>query len=135
MLLGEYQHNLTKGNRLALPVKIKNEIKGNEIVLAKGFEACILGYEKAVWEKMSQPELDKPVSEAEARQIRRQLFSGASLTEIDQQGRAVIPSNLLKHAGIETEMIIIGAGDYFEIWQPKKWSEYLTKIAEENNSL
>ena len=83
MFLGEYQHNLTKGNRLALPSKIRSAIAGSEIVLAKGFEACILGYQKEAWEEMSKTELAKPLSEEEARKIRRQLFPGATLLEIE----------------------------------------------------
>ncbi len=132
MLLGEYKHNLTKGNRLTLPSKIRNEVGGNEIVLAKGFEACILGYQKSVWEEMAKAELIKPLSEAEGRRIRRQLFSGAVLAEIDQQGRLVIPANLLKHAGIKVKGLIIGAGDHFEVWENKRWQEYFEKINKEN---
>ncbi|PIU02238.1 division/cell wall cluster transcriptional repressor MraZ [Candidatus Shapirobacteria bacterium CG09_land_8_20_14_0_10_49_15] len=129
MLLGEYQHHLTKGNRLALPSKIRTEIKGSELVLAKGFEPCVLGYEKATWEKTAQTELAKPVSEKEARQIRRQLFAGASQAEIDQQGRVVLPINLLSHAGVTSEMVIIGAGDHFEIWQKERWQKYYETIS------
>ncbi len=124
MFLGEYKHNLTKGNRLALPSKIRSEIDVQEIVLARGFEACILAYQKSTWEEMSKAELAKPVSEEEARKIRRQLFSGAILIEIDQQGRIVMPKNLLDHAKIKTTVVVIGAGDHFEIWEESSWQKY-----------
>jgi len=127
MFLGEYKHNLTKGNRLALPSKIRSEIEEKEIVLARGFEECILGYQKLTWEKISEAELTKPVSEEEARKIRRQLFSGAILIEIDQQGRMVIPKELLKFAKIKEKAIVIGAGDHFEIWDPSSWQKYKDK--------
>lgn len=128
MFLGEYKHNLTKGNRLALPSKIRTVIRGEEVVLAKGFEPCILGYEKLTWEKMAESELVRPVSEKEARKIRRQLFSGASLLEIDPQGRLVLPKALLEYAGIENEVLVIGAGDHFEIWTESDWKKYLSQI-------
>ncbi|OGV89248.1 division/cell wall cluster transcriptional repressor MraZ [Microgenomates group bacterium RBG_19FT_COMBO_39_10] len=124
MFLGEYKHNLTKGNRLALPSKVRNEIETSEIVLARGFEACILGYQKSTWEEISKTELAKPVSEMEARKIRRQLFSGAILIEIDQQGRVVVPKNLLGYAKIKDEAMVIGAGDHFEIWDSLTWKNY-----------
>lgn len=127
MFLGEYKHNLTKGNRLALPSKIRAEIEMNEIVLARGFEACILGYQKSTWEEMSKAELTKPVSEEEARKIRRQLFPGAILIEIDQQGRVVIPKNLLDYAKIKVTAVVIGAGDHFEIWEESTWENYKEK--------
>lgn len=131
VFLGEYRHSLTKGNRLALPSKIRSAVAGNEIVLAKGFEACILGYQKSAWGEMAKAELAKPVSEAEARKIRRQLFPGAVLVEIDQQGRVVVPRNLLEYAGIKNEALVIGTGDHFEIWKETKWRAYLAKIRQE----
>jgi len=133
MFLGEYKHNLTKGNRLALPSKIRSAIAGKEIVLAKGFEFCILGYPKSTWEEMAKAELAKPVSEKEARRIRRQLFSGAVLVEVDQQGRVVVPRTLLEYAGIENQVLLIGAGDYFEIWEETSWRAYLEKIEKEKD--
>jgi len=134
MFLGEYKHNLTKGNRLALPSKIRSAVAGNKIVLAKGFEACILGYQKTAWGQMAKTELAKPVSETEARRIRRQLFAGAVSVEIDQQGRIVIPGNLLEYAGIKNEAVVIGAGDHFEIWEETKWNLYLKKIEKEKEA-
>ena len=127
MFLGEYKHNLTKGNRLALPSRIRSEIEAQEIVLARGFEDCILGYQKTTWEEISKAELAKPVSEEEARRIRRQLFPGAVLVEIDQQGRIVIPKNLLDYAKIKTEAVVIGTGDHFEIWEESIWQNYQEK--------
>lgn len=133
MFLGEYKHNLTKGNRLALPSKIRSAVAGNKIVLAKGFESCILGYQKTAWGEMSKEELAKPVSENEARKIRRQLFSGAVLVEIDQQGRVVVPRNLLEYASIKSDVTVIGAGDHFEIWKEINWQSYLKQIEKEKD--
>lgn len=130
MLLGEYKHSVTKGNRLALPSKIRNELKGEDVILARGFESCILGYEKEVWQKMAEVELAKPVTELEARKTRRQLFPGALLTEIDQQGRIVIPKALLDHASIKEKVTVVGVGDHFEIWEEGSWENYLKTIGE-----
>ena len=124
MFLGEDKHSLTKGNRLALPSKIRSEIKANEIILTRGFETCVLAYQRSTWEEISKTELAKPVSEEEARKIRRQLFPGAVLVEIDQQGRVVVPKNLLDYAKIKTEVVVIGAGDHFEIWKESDWQKY-----------
>lgn len=128
MFLGEYKHTLTKGNRLALPSKMRSAVTGGEIVLARGFEHCIFGYERLTWEEMAQVELEKPVSSEEGRRIRRQLFAGAISAEIDDQGRFVFPQNLRDYAQIEEAVLVVGAGDHFEIWSEKLWREYLKKI-------
>ena len=128
MFLGEYRHNLTSGKRLALPKKIRTEISGEEVILTKGFEPCIAGFDKRTWEESAGQELAMPVSDLKGREIRRQLFSGANTMELDDQGRVVLPENLLKWAGIKEEMTVVGAGDHFEIWDSQTWETYLRGI-------
>lgn len=132
MFLGEYTHNLTSGKRLALPKRIRDFITGNEVVLTKGFEPCIAGFDKKVWEDSAQQELAVPVSEPRGREIRRQLFSSAQILEIDIQGRVVLPDTLISWAGITNELVIIGAGDHFEIWNSNTWKSYIKRLEESN---
>lgn len=130
MFVGEYQHSLTSGKRLALPKKIRAEIADEEIILAKGFELCIAGYDKKTWENTAKQELLTPVSDSRGREIRRQMFSGAQIMAIDAQGRVVLPDNLLAWAGIKGDVAVIGAGDHFEIWDSNIWKNYLKRIEE-----
>jgi MraZ protein len=57
------------------------------------------------------------------------MFSGASETSIDSQGRVVIPNNLKDYAGINKKTVVIGAGDHVEIWDFDNWSEHSDKIS------
>jgi len=133
MFFGEYTISFYKEkNRLALPAKIRCQIKGGELVLSKGFDGCIFGYEKEEWEKSRRKELDVPVTEAKARQIRRYLFSGAAMIEYDNQGRTVIPQPLVDYASLDSdEVMVIGAGDHFEIWNKTEWQKYLKNTEKE----
>jgi len=47
---------------------------------------------------------------------------------LDSQGRFVISKRLLEHAEIKEEVILIGAGDHFEVWKPQKWNELIKQI-------
>jgi len=127
VFFGEYQISFQKEkNRLALPARIRNQIKGEKVVLAQGFDGCIFGYEKNEWEKFAKKELSGSVTDKKSRQIRRHLFSAAAIVGYDSQGRTVIPQNLVNYANFTTEsVIIIGAGDHFEIWNSQKWQKYL----------
>lgn len=128
MFLGEYKHNLTAGRRLALPKKIREQITGDEVVLAKGFEPCIFGFDRQTWGEAAKQELLVPISESRGRDIRRQMFAGAQVVDIDVQGRVVLPDSLMTWAGIKGEMTVIGAGDHFEIWDSQTWKQYLSEI-------
>jgi MraZ protein len=133
VFLGEYKHNLTSGKRLALPRKIRASITGDEVVLAKGTENCINGFDKATWEEAGKQYLAIPLYEEKGRQIRRQMFAGAQVVSIDVQGRVVLPNVLMKWAKIKAEMVVIGAGDHFEIWDSKSWQAYLEETEGEDD--
>ena len=54
----------------------------------------------------------------------RFIFSGATATEFDKQGRINITSPLISYAGIKKECVIIGVGDRLEIWSEEKWNDF-----------
>ena len=111
-----------------MPKKFREEIKGAQMILSRGFEGCIWGYDKKRFEEESRKQLEISPAEERARVIRRYLFSGSAIVELDDQGRFVIPSHLLSYAGVGKEVAIIGAGDYFEVWDKKSWEKYLEGI-------
>lgn len=132
MFLGEFQPTFTGKGRVALPKKMREVLSGGEVVLSKGFEPCIFGYQRSTWETEAQKQMETGVSDANSRNLRRYLFSSASISELDAQGRFVIPEPLLSYAGIHEEVTVIGAGDHFEIWDTNKWHDYLRNL--EHNS-
>lgn len=124
LFLGEYDHTLDDRARVTLPRKIRQEITGEEIVLARGYEGCIFGFDKESWEREAGKHLDTPVTDEKGRQVRRYLFAGAQKAEIDKLGRIVLPGQLKEHGSITHEVKVIGAGDHFEIWDTQRWQEY-----------
>jgi MraZ protein len=134
MFLGEYKHNLTSGKRLALPKKIREQILGDEVVLAKGFESCIFGFARPTWDQTANQELLTPISEERGREVRRKMFAGAQVVDIDVQGRVVLPDSLISWARIKGEITVIGAGDHFEVWDSDTWKAYLEKINKESSA-
>lgn len=131
MFLGEYQPNLVEGNRIALPSKLREELKSKEIVLTRGFEKCLFGYEKTDWEKEAEKQVESPISDSKTRKLKRYLYSGAAAVSLDSQGRFVIPVNLKDYANLASNITVIGAGDHFEIWESSVWEKHLEIISEE----
>ena len=125
LFLGEYEHALDDRGRITLPRKIRQEL-GNEreLVLARGFDTCIFGFDLSSWEREAGKHLETPVTDKEARSLRRYLFSGAQKADIDKLGRILLPAQLKEYASISRNVVVIGAGDHFEIWDHKKWREY-----------
>ena len=43
---------------------------------------------------------------------------------MDQDGRIILPENLISIADLNDKAIFVGKGKTFEIWQPEKFSDY-----------
>ena len=128
MFLGEYDHSLDDRARVTLPRKIRVEITGTELVLARGYEGCIFGFDKRSWEVEAAKHFDTPVTDEKGRQVRRYLFGSAQKVEVDKLGRILLPAQLKEYASIGRDVIIIGAGDHFEIWDTKNWKSYVASV-------
>lgn len=124
VFLGEYKVTFTAPGRIILPKKLRELLKGNSFVLSKGFDMCLSGYDREDWERRVQELVEVSPLEQDTLGKRRFLFASATHIEIDEQGRFVIPKNLLQYAQLTGEITIIGVGDHFEIWHTDKWQEY-----------
>jgi len=131
MFLGEYQPNITEGSRLALPKKLREQIRGDELVLSKGFEKCIFVYDKEDWVVEANKQVENPISDSKTRDLKRYMYAGAVESTIDAQGRIVLPNSLREYADISKRTSVIGAGDHIEIWDLNNWKERLEKISRE----
>lgn len=128
VFFGEYQLSFTGAGRIVLPKKLRELLKGNIFIVTKGFDFCLAGYDKEDWESKAKELMAVSLLEREQIEKRRFVFSSAVYLEIDEQGRFVLPRNMLEYGGFDKKAIIIGAGDHFEIWEPTKWHKYLKEI-------
>lgn len=127
MLLGTYKPTLIGKNRLALPARLRRELRSKKMVLAIGFEGCVLGFEEKKWEEVTAVDLSRPLSDPVGRDLRRKMCMNAEVITLDAQGRFVVPEKMMKYAGVKDELMIIGAGDHFEIWASDRWEVYRAK--------
>jgi|SRR3989344_2941675 len=125
VFFGEYQINFSGSGRLLLPKKVRELLKGNTFILTKGFGVCLAGYDKDDWEKRAVELLNPSLLQPTDMENRRSIFSSLVYLEIDEQGRFVVPKNLLGYSQLKEKAVIIGVGDHFEIWDVLKWNAYL----------
>jgi len=131
MFLGEYQPNITEGSRIVLPKKLRDQIRGEELILSRGFERCVFLYDKEDWVLEAQKQVESPITDAKTRDIKRYMYAGAVEVTIDEQGRLVLPASLKDYAGLDKKAAVIGAGDHIEIWDFDNWNKHLDKISAE----
>lgn len=50
---------------------------------------------------------------------------------VDAQGRISVPERLAEYAGIEKEIVFVGAGDVIEMWNPESYRKYVAGAEED----
>ena len=129
----EYECKLDAKGRLVLPAKIKSnlpESAGNELMLRRGFEPCLVLYPMVEFKKIYSRIAGLNEFNTEYRQLQRNFFRGNTQVELDGTGRFLIPKNMLGYAQIERAAIVVGMGNRVEIWNPDLYDDYLIKDQE-----
>jgi MraZ protein len=122
MLLGDHEHTLDDKNRLTLPAKLREQL-GGEVVITRGLDGCLAVYSRAAFEVLAARVGTLDPFSSEARTMQRYFFTGGADTELDKQGRMVIPARLLEEVGISREVTVAGVFDHLEIWDRAAWRE------------
>ena len=123
MFMGEYNHTVDKKGRLIMPAKFR-EMLNDKFIITKGLDHCLFVYPIDEWEFIEQKLKSLPFTQKDARAFVRFFFSGALETEIDKQGRILIPPNLREFAKINKEVVVIGVSTRIEIWSREEWESY-----------
>ncbi len=123
MFIGEYQHTIDAKGRLIVPVKFRDGL-GEQFVVTKGLDNCLFAYTLEEWKVFEDKVKNLPLSNKDARKFVRFFFSGATVCEIDNQGRINLPQNLREYANIVKDIISIGVSNRIEIWDKLNWELY-----------
>jgi MraZ protein len=128
MFMGEFTHTIDDKGRLTIPARFREALAGGAVV-TRGFEQNLLIYPSEVFQRLSARTRALSPTDPEIRALFRLTFSGASDDVLDKQGRINIPSYLRDYASLSNgECVVVGVGDYIEVWSQAGWREQLKTI-------
>ena len=126
--LGEYNVPIDDKGRIFVPADIRKKLPTeaeDTFVVVRGFDRCLTAYPQHIWEIKAKEMLSLRQSERKVRIFIRGMLSQAAEVKLDRQGRASVPRKLLERVGIENSMVIIGALDKLEFWNPGDWKQFM----------
>jgi len=128
MLLGSYDHTIDDKNRLTLPAKFRQAFASG-LFVTRGLDGCLFAYRREDWGRLVESRLSTldPLS-PETRRLERFFYAGASESELDKQGRVMIPAQLIEHAKLGREVVVAGVNDRLEIWDRAAWRKELAEV-------
>ena len=127
MFMGQYQHNLDNKGRLTIPSRYRVLLE-QEAYVTQGFDTNLMIWTLTAFETISKGINRMSITDPVSRLLRRLIFANGEKAEVDRAGRILIPQYLRQFAGLDGEVVIVGVGDYFEIWSPDMWSQQMAQL-------
>jgi MraZ protein len=125
VFVGTFTHAVDDKKRVAIPAKWRVAASGsNEFCVLPDLKNHLLVLPQAVVNKMLDKADEITMDESRRRDAIRLIASRGHSTPCDKQGRIVLTEELLRHAGITNEAVLVGVLNKFEIWSPERYAEF-----------
>ena len=121
MFLGQFYHNLDDKGRLTVPARFRDLLVPDGAYVMQGFDHNLMVLPCSAFESLSRRINSQSVTDPRARMLRRLLFASADRVDVDRAGRILIPQFLRDAASLQNSVVVVGNGEYFELWAPEEW--------------
>lgn len=127
MFRGVNQVTLDAKGRLAMPTRYRDRIversSGRLVATVDRSDRCLLIYPLPEWEEIERKLMRLPTLNPVARRLQRLMVGHATELELDAHGRILIPPTLREYAALSRDVVLIGQGSRFELWDESHWGE------------
>jgi MraZ protein len=112
--------SLDAKGRMSVPTRHRDALLiqcEGRVTLTKHPHGCLLLFPRPVWESHREQIASWPMS---ARAWQRIFLGNASDVEFDSAGRLLIAPELRTAVGLSRDVMLLGMGSHFEIWDAAK---------------
>jgi len=135
LFLSTFENKVDPKGRVSVPSQFRSMLHGQDfsgIVLYESSKNdCIEGCSIDRMQKLSEAIDDLDPGSRERDAFATVILGGAAQLPFDSDGRVILPKNLMEFAGIKDRAVFIGKGPTFEVWEPKKFGEFMKKTREQ----
>ena len=122
MFRGSSFHKIDTKGRVIIPTRFRDVLKadGADGAMVTRLDSCLYGYTFEVWRKIETKILARAEKSEYMRRFRRVFIGGAFDCTCDKQDRILVPPTLRQYAGLDKDIVLVGALDHFEIWDRER---------------
>lgn len=117
---GRYEHSLDLKGRVILPARFRAQFDTSAYI-TQHLEGCLALWTPAQFETQTEEMLARQHLGPEERNNVRVWAGTSAAVELDRQGRVAVPKALLDFAGLQRAVLVMGALDRIELWNPSLW--------------
>lgn len=131
LFLSTFVKKIDKKGRVSVPAQFRaaltEESFGGIVVYNSFVNPCVEASGMSRIEKLSNgiDNLDPFSNERDA--FATAILGGSFQLQFDSEGRVTLPPELTKAANIDEDVVFVGKGPTFEIWEPKTFAEHSEK--------
>jgi MraZ protein len=129
MFSGQYHATLTTNNQLTPPQGF-GDLLGQGAMITRGFDSNLMVLTSQGFQKLSSSLMSMNLTDPNARMLMRLLLGNANEISMDKSGKMIIPDRLRQIANLQSPTVLVGMGDFFEIWSAEAWSEQEIKLTD-----
>jgi MraZ protein len=123
LFLGTHTPKIDDKGRFFLPAKFRDGL-GAGLVMIEAPDRCLAVYPLAEFMEKKDSIVQASASVSQKIKYQRKVGPKAYDGSPDKQGRVMIPPELRAFASLDRDLVVIGAIDRVEIWNPQAWQEY-----------
>jgi len=128
MFQGPAALTLDGKGRLAMPARHRELLAAmgsSQLTITKHPEGSLMIFPRSAWEGFRDRVAALPM---EASGWKRVFLGNAMDVEIDAQSRFLVPPELRASAGLVRDVMLLGMGSHFELWDAQRHAEHEAKV-------
>jgi len=122
---GKYYYAVDPKGRIIIPAPFREIVTSNYssklYITNAPFDKCLYIYPMEEWNKLQDQVRTKPRSDEAIRFFLRRVIASAVETEMDKQGRILVPAALREDANINSNVVMAGQIERIELWDRNEW--------------
>jgi MraZ protein len=131
MFRGTTNLSMDAKGRLAVPAKHRDALfaqSSGNVVLTAHPHGCLLLYPQPAWEPIESKLMALSSFDKQSSGLQRLLVGYAEDVLVDAAGRLLISPTLREFAGLEKDVMLVGQGSHFEMWNLGAWRKQLENV-------
>lgn len=124
-LLGRHDFQIDAKGRVSFPAAFRRSVSGNPMVLLQWQKTHLHLFPDETWAGIEKNLLDHRKARKDGGAYLRRITANAVEVEPDSAGRIRIPAWHRVRAGLDGEVVFVGAVDRIELWNPARFEKQL----------
>jgi MraZ protein len=129
LFIGQHHLAFDTESRLAVPARLREPLSSG-VVITQGLDRNLWVMPDSAFQQVCRCIREMNLTDPNTRLLLRSILSHAQEVELDPSGNILISEMLRKYAGLNKDVVVVGQGDYLEIWDLAQWENQETLMSD-----